>query len=612
MVKVTVRAPSDNYANQERPNNHYPGSAHLWVSARSSAHKRVFFMPTKPFPLGVTILSAKLYVRQEVNFSGEVSISAHRITSPWQNNTLTWNKQPSVTGGTTVTKTSSAKGTWWVWDVTASVQTVANGAAPWYGFSLRSTSANDRVFYSSNAAHSGNRPYMEIEWATYPDEPERLNPTGGLYVEDPTPTVTFTYNDPGGNDSLVGVQVQIGSTESITNAGTAEWDSGEVATSEPLLDTGDAGYPGLAAGATAWWRVRVKDDSGLWSPWADAVQFGYAPKGTITSFELDGETGGIYSASPSVSWTFSGTQRAFQLFVSRESDVSNILWTSGKLTSTATAMGIPFGVIDKDDDDLWHIELRVYDDKNRVATPGNAVYVTAVMSDLNILYYAEPSPVTTINAVSDMFKPVAHLHWTATGTTPDMWEIQRSEDDGVTWDIVDEEGGILLVDGDGYSYDDGTAPQYKSIRYRVMAVMGMLHGQPSITSGSMQIRRFSTFLSRPKGVDPVMFLNTERTREHLDVQDLIEVMSGPPVLITQRLGGEGGSVTGVFADGVLQGVTAKMMKSRFMSMRAQPGTPLVLYIGDEALTVAAYNMQIDSRVKNGTILYVASFDWVKL
>lgn len=612
MVKVTVRSPADNYANQERPNNHYPGAAHLWVSARSSANKRAFFMPTKPFPLGVTILSAKLYVRQEVAFTGTVDISAHRITSAWKNNTLTWNNQPTVTGGSTISKTSSAKGTWWVWDVTASVQVVADGAAPWYGFSLRSTSLNDRVFYSSNAANPANRPYMEIEWATYPDEPERLNPTGGLFVEDPTPTVTFTYNDPGGNDELVAVQVQIGSTEAIVNSGAAEWNSGEIATSEPLLDTGAAGYPGLAAGALAWWRVRVKDDSGLWSPWADAVQFGYEPKGTITSFTLDGLTGGIYSASPSVSWTFSGTQRAFQIFVSRESDVSNILWTSGKITSTATAMGIPFGIIDQDDDDLWHIELRIYDDKQRVATPGNAVYVTAVMSDLDILYGATASPVTSLTAVSDMFKPVAHLNWTASGGTPDMWEIQRTRDDGLTWEIVDEEAGILLVDGAGYSYDDGTAPQYKPLKYRVIAVTGMVHGQPSSTSGEMQIRRFSTFLSRPKGVDPVMFLNTERSREHLDVQDLIEVLNGPPILITQRLGGEGGSVSGVFADNVLQGVSAKTMKSRFMSMRAQPGTPLVLYIGDEALTIAAYNMQIDSRIKNGTILYVASFDWVKL
>lgn len=612
MVKVTVRSPADSYANQEKPNTIYPGSAHLWVSARSAANKRIFMLPSKPFPFGVTILSAKLFVRQEVAISGSVSISAHRITENWQNNKLTWNRQPAVTGGTTVTKSSPPKGTWWEWDVTASVQVVADGAAPWYGFSLRTTSTNDRTFYSSNAASSANRPYMEIEWATYPDEPERLNPTGGLFVEDPTPTVTFSYNDPGGNDELVSVQVQIGSTEAIVNSGAAEWNSGEVATSEPRLDTGAAGYPGLAAGAFAWWRVRVKDDSGLWSPWANAVQFGYQPKGSITSFTLDGETGGIYSATPSVSWTFSGTQRAFQVFVSRESDVSNILWTSGKLTSTATSIGIPFGIIDKDDDDLWHIILRVYDDKARVALPGQPVYVEAVMSNLNILYYATASPVSGLTATSDMFKPIAHLNWTASGGTPDGWEIQRTEDDGATWDIIDEEPGSLLIDGAGYSYDDSTAPQYRDIRYRVIAVAGMLHGQPSSTSGEMQIRRYSTFLSRPKGVDPVMFLNTERTKEHLDVQDLIEVLNGPPILITQRLGGEGGSVAGVFADGVLPGVTAKMMRSRFLSMRAQPGTPLVLYIGDEARTIAAYNMQIDSKIKNGTILYVASFDWVKL
>jgi hypothetical protein len=604
---VQVKNAADAWTNENKPAANYGNKARLYIKAGADHQKYAWLFFTKPWPYGATIISAKLRLYMGDTISSSTTLSVQRASAKWGVNKITWTTQPATTGTTsTRNKGAASPGEMWEIDVTSQVQAAANGGV-WFGLRVTSNNSNDHWWHSAQSAKGAYRPALVVEWSDAPDEPDNLRPGGGRAVPSALPTLAWDFHDVSGDTTLAAAEVHIGSTEALVEAGNAEWKSGEFSTVAPELNLVGTSYPGIAAGGTQWWRVRSKDGAGLWSIWSDAVSFTRVAKGTLT---LTNPSGGVvYDWTPDVSWTFSGVQRAYQVAVALASAPNDWLWDTGKISGSATSVGIPAEVI-ADDASTYVVIVRVWDTTDRQATPGDPIYVEATQN-FTIAYDSGVAPASSLGVVSDPVKPVAHLSW-GRSATPDSWTIQRSSDGGVTWKYIDDEiGSALSTGGSGYAYDDIAASPYTAYQWRVLAVVGG-HQSAGNPVANGQVRRLAPFLMKKDGSDAVCFLNPQRSRNRLDVQEYHETMSGSPVLVTQKLGGYAGHVEGRFVENILTGVTAKDMKDRFERMRNEPGTTLRLVIANESLRVVAYNMTYDIMTDTTGITYQASFDWIEV
>lgn len=291
MTTKRVTNALDSYVSQKAPASNFYFQNVLRVSAGAGTWQLAYLFFTRPFPLGVTITSAKLRLYQYGAHTGTTRVDVQRVSSGWSQNKINWNNDPGVTGTVvSVTKGSTAGGVLWEFDVTAHMQLIANGS-PWYGWRVATNVANQLLFHSTQSPTVGARPHLEITWSDAPDKPDQLQPSGGRVVGKTKPMFLFNYNDPSGEDGIQSVQVQIASTAALLAANTPDvWDSGTVTSTAAALDSAGTGMwaAGATAGTVYYWRVRVTDDSGQTSVWSDAESFSYQPKGTLT-MNVDGD-----------------------------------------------------------------------------------------------------------------------------------------------------------------------------------------------------------------------------------------------------------------------------------------------------------------------------------
>lgn len=266
MGAVTIKNFGDTFVRSTAATRNFNTAARLWLDS-STPVMQAFIYFTNPFPRGATIKSAKLRVRSGNLFSGTVTLTAQRTSAKWAASRINYNNRPGVTGATaSTTKTDAAALTYWEIDITAIMQAVASGS-PWYGLRLVSDSAASNWLYSSQAASVISRPEVIIEWSVPPKAPTNLKPGGGRAVSIAKPVLQW-QKDASEAEELVSYQVQINGTDVWT---APAYDSGEVALSDAMHDLGPTAYAGISVGATAFWRVRHKNVSGIWSPWSNAA-----------------------------------------------------------------------------------------------------------------------------------------------------------------------------------------------------------------------------------------------------------------------------------------------------------------------------------------------------
>lgn len=604
---VTIKNATDTWVNSAKPEKPYGEAAKLWLKSGAKIALLYFNRPWTP---GSTIVSAKLRVYNTAAWAGSVTLTAQRAGSKWKVNKVHFSDKPAGSGPTaTKNLTGAAAGTMWELDVAAILQPIANGL-PWYGLILTTNAGSDTAIHSAQSSAGALRPVLVVEWNDPPDAPDGQQPSGGRFAGKPKPYVKYNFNDVNGDTDLASQQIQYGASTALLDDGTTTWDSGEVATAVPEADLSDAAkyptVPAIADNAQVAWRVRTKDSSLAWSPYSDAQLMGYASKGV-----LDITTTGITDGSPTVSWTFTGrVQRAYQVIVAAADDPNNWLWDSGKITGAETSVGIPFRVIKNASID-YTITVRVWDTIARESLPNDQAYVEDSVT-LPVTYDGTVAAVTGLGAVSDDFLPIEHLSWTS-AAAPDSFQIQRSADGGDTWEYRSEVlPAEASVGGTSYETDDNGAAPYQAYVWRVLRVVAGKQSDANPTVNGT-VRRLAPFLIRKDGTDAVCFLNPKRSKNKMDIQGLYQTQSGPPTLVTQRLGGDAGSVEGRLVDDVaMDGVSAAEQAKRFERLRKDSGVELSLYVADESFNVIAYNMQIDTITDTGGVTYLASFDWFEV
>jgi hypothetical protein len=599
MPTKTVRNATDTFVRQATASKNYGHAGRMQIRNQSGDNRYGYVFFNRPFPLGVRILNAELRVWTDKAITGAFNLTGQLVTSKWSANKINWTNDPGVVGTVaSLSISDAAAGTLFALDVTDEMQDVSDGQG-WYGFRLATTTASKTgVFKSAQNSNGTKRPVLYVEWTTAPDVPSDLTPSGGYHVSSQTPVLMYDFEDPDGEGDLARSYFQIAADE---DGLTIDFDPGWLNTDLPKLDLSTTAYGGLpSGGGSKWWRVMAEDEDGEQSGWSDWAEMAYAALGT-PSISVTFDNG-----APEVSWGLTGqTQKSYQVFVSTPDDPSKWLWDSGKVTSTDNAMNIPFGVL-KNDVDTYRFGVRLWDTVARVSQPGAPAYVEATADEA---YGAGAATgVSSLASSSDAVKPIITLTWTR-ASAADEYHILRRRTGTTAYRFFDS---ILEEDantgGTSYAWSDIGVDWYKPYEYKVIAVDAGV-GSPGSTT-SAQARKLAPFLMRPDGTDVVCFLNPDRSRNSRTIQELHERMEGPPVLVTQTLGGYTGRVKGMLVDNWPSGYTAEQMRESFESIMADAGKPMKLSYADQCLPVVPFDMDWDSFADNEGIYYIAEFSWV--
>lgn len=460
MADSTIKRGRDTHVSSVQPDAQF--SQIKFPRVTSGTHKILVHLPL-PGVRGRTIEQAILSVPVKDAWAAQ-TLTATPIAADWGPRKTTWNNQPTLrTGAIAAAQAAKTDGQRVEINVTAHVQAVADGAKH-YGWQITSSSgANNRVYGFDATQNVVNDAWkLVIDFTEAPEEPSDLSPNGTLTGIEPM--LTFDFVDNGGaSTEMAALNVQVNSSASATGA----WDSGEVAATLPEYDLAASAWSGFD-GTTYYWRVRVKDGAGYWSGWSDWASFTYDVKPTLT---INQPTGGlIWDPSPTILASISdGTVKAYRVRITKGNDKSKVVYDSGKLPgsgTTSVAHQVPFKSegkrVLKDDADYW-VNVRVWDNNQREATPGDPTW-TGAWAQFHLDDDVVPSAPTGLTAAQIGETPRVRLSWARTGTT-DAWVIVR---DGeviarLDADEVDASAGT-------YSWVDPTASPLVAHTYKVKAI----------------------------------------------------------------------------------------------------------------------------------------------
>jgi len=106
------------------------------------------------------IESATLYL-YNTNLSGSVNVSTYLAANNWDEDTVTWNNKPSLSGTPVVTTVGSHN--WYSWNVTSWADLAVGN-----DFSLGLTSSGSRIFLTSESLLA-NKPYLCVTGTMVPE-----------------------------------------------------------------------------------------------------------------------------------------------------------------------------------------------------------------------------------------------------------------------------------------------------------------------------------------------------------------------------------------------------------------------------------------------------------
>lgn len=529
------------------------------------------------------VSSATLYVTQTGNVSGSVTVNLRKTVAGFNVLRTSWSTQPAMAGATVgVTKASPTSGTVWAFDVTSDVQGYASGALANLGWALRASTSGGVRMRGSKAAMG--QPVLVVEYVEPGDPPEDLNPNGSA-VSLAKPVLGFLVAP---DTSAVLVQV-------ATDTVTVDFDSGEIVTDVGQVDLATTAFGGLVSGAAAkLWRARSRGATGLtgWSAWASMWRVD-KPTVAITSPGASSD-----DTTPPIIWSVSGgTQESWRVIIRDGSAAGPVLADSGRVASSATTWTPP-EEINVVEGATVHLEVRVWDDVDRVVTPGDPDYASAP-STFTLSTSAGVTPPVTATATNDGFSPAVVVTATAV-SAPDGW-------------VVTRDGRRVFTDKDlptsSFSWTDWDAVPNVEHTYRVARIVG-----DEVSAGGPT----PTVTPRPQGmwlVDPtvpdaaVLWGVDEGTWSAAELAVIHQPLAGMPVRRVAYRPPMSGSMSGQLVD---VGATSHDESRDFLYdvKSSEADRVLRLVVGDRSIPVNVGDITVRPVPNTGdTTVSMASFTW---
>lgn len=340
----------------------------------------------------------------------------------------------------TLTRGSLANGSQFKLPVTATIQAMVKGTQPNNGFRLEIT--NTTAIKIRGTAATGGRPALVVTYVVLPVAPTGLTPSGSA-ISSARPTLMFAAAA-----DITKLQIQV----DPTGNGTApQFNTGEVATTGGLLDLSDpawAAFPPLAEGETRLWRVRQSNTAG-WSPWSGWTTVSRIATGVLDITQPPGdpdpEDDGILvpvpidDGTPPVTWVYTPPDGATQTaWRGRLLDAANnVIADSGRTLGPDTEWTPNKGLTRNGQEGV--VEIEVWDDTDRVATPGDPVSVIA-SKPVILTGSGTVAPVDTLVGRVGSWVPDVTL--TATrAAVPDYLALVRDGEEIARW------AGLDIFDG---------------------------------------------------------------------------------------------------------------------------------------------------------------------
>jgi hypothetical protein len=646
LVPVTLRNAVDTWVRQSTPAQNYRADKRLGVA--TDAFPLLYF--NRPFPLGATIHSATLRVYTHGAWGTTPTLTVRRVSEAWKAARVTWNQQPPVTGTAVVlSKLSNAIGDEWPFDVTAMLQTVADGAG-WHGFRIESDQT--AIKYLRSAQALSLRPTLEVTWSEAPHAPTTLSPAGGRSVSTATPVFRFDFTDELGETGLQAVRVQIDPAANWTDPA---FDSLTFETDEPEFDsaadatgrdvaltttldsttatapagtfvTADVGQevagPNVPLGVTI--ASRQSDTQVTLSAAATAtatathvverMYLGLA-NGAATKWRVQvQDTAGLWSPWSDVvslrrddkgTLTITNPGAPPNDFVSEWTPP--ILWSLTGETQTAwrvivvrvedsvqahdserqkgTATSYTLPKGVIEDGSRYRVIVRIWDSKDRETTPGDPRFTSAVR-EFAFAEDATVDPVAGLTATNLTPRPWVQLDWTR-ATAPDSFTVLRNGKVIETGiDPVD-----VLVSAGVYRWTDKDAAPRKTHTWRVQAVVNRKTSanNPAVTATASTT---GVWLTDPTTDLDVFIASGQVNGLQMVDQADVHVPLGSPrsIKIIQGMRGYEGSVSGLLID--YAGFTADQWVDRLMQLKADPSNILVLTTQHETFRCAVGNITV--------------------
>lgn len=588
----------DAFVNEAAPSANNSDDPYLRVRNGTGVSRRAFLHFALPASnlAGATILEAKLRVKLRAAWSGTQTLRASRVTERWNETSITWANQPTVTSNfqADATVANGAAGDTVEIDVTNMIQRIAEGGS-WYGVRLNIPATNDmREMHSSNANLQQSRPQLYVRWSIPPGQPHTLIPSEqAISLANPA----FDWD----GDTPSQTRVQIYQNEDLS--GTL-WDSGWISNTETWYETSTNGTPpNLADNITRWWRVRIQDDSGALSPWSVITKFFRRSKDTltITTPSSDGTT--LSTTTPRIVYTYSGNSRVQSARRYRVLKDGQEIYDSGwsAVASSNLAFNIPEGVINSPTP-TYSVELRVRDNTSDWSRAGLGQTDPAYVEATRTFKFGVSGGVAAVTSLtSTVVNGHVRFNWTRTGTV-EFFAVLRKNDAGV-FEVVRDmiPASNLLVSGSNYKLEYYGARPGRTDDYQIAAVQ-VVSDVPTYSASNPT----TVVVFKPRGV---WLVDATDDSEMFIAEDKVDAMIGEsattyaplgtrvPIRVVDQVRGYEGSVAGVLV-GTTQYGTALQQRRMLETKVSSSSLRLVdrfrnfpVLIGNVTATNADYGME---------------------
>lgn len=525
MPTVERAASQGTYTNSTKPSTVFYAAAKAKLYASTAATRPAFLYTPIPAEVrGTTIISAELVLIADVDWPSTrtVTVQRHANPSPTTYSKMTFANRPGVLAGSTGVAVGPQAGTTrtWTFDVTDDVQAVADGGA-FYGWRIITDDSNPRAFRGAEA--SAGAPVLSIEYETETADPSGLSPDGGaVSIAKPV----FTWLAP---DNLTQFRIEI--DEESGDFSSPVFNSGLISSTIGQWDSSASAWTGISDGTTLDWRVTNVTPGG--SAVSDTATFSRVNKSSLT-IDNPGATSG--DPTPPVEWTFGGTQTAFQVTRLRPTGAT---WEdSGRRGGTDDALTLSVGPTV--DAGTATDRVRVWDDVDRVATPGDPTYIEDSQSwalDLD----GGIAAVSDIDAAQVGESPRISVTWTRVAGTPDEWLVLRDAEQVARFD--GPENGV----GGTWAWVDWTAPPNREVTYTVRPIINGVSGD---TGPEVAV---TTEVKGAWLMDPLngLWFRTDGTNIDMPLTETSTVYVPPTGLAVKRtnlMRGREGTVAGLLRD----------------------------------------------------------------